>query len=94
MFLIASILKCFPIKISKIIEDIFNKKDVNINNLEEIRIRVNAPIILKIGNNEEKIDYIVSQDEILEILQHICENSIYAYQNEICKRIYNNKRWA
>ena len=30
------------------------------------------------------IDYIVSQSEILQILEKICENSIYAYKNQIC----------
>ena len=53
-------------------------------NLEEIRIRTNRHIILKIGQVERKIDYIVNTNEVLEILQRICDNSIYTYQNQIC----------
>ena len=53
-------------------------------NLEEIRIRTNRNIILKIGQEESKIDYIVNTNEVLEILQRICDNSIYTYQNQIC----------
>lgn len=53
-------------------------------NLEEIRIRTNRNIILKIGQVERKIDYIVNTNEVLEILQRICDNSIYTYQNQIC----------
>lgn len=53
-------------------------------NLEEIRIRTNRNIILKIGQEERKIDYIVNTNEVLEILQRICDNSIYTYQNQIC----------
>lgn len=30
------------------------------------------------------IEYIVNQTEILQILEKICENSIYAYKNQIC----------
>ena len=53
-------------------------------NLEEIRLRTNRNIILKIGQVERKIDYIVNTNEVLEILQRICDNSIYTYQNQIC----------
>lgn len=66
----------------------------NIENLEEIRIRTNKPIILKFAENEIILDYILTQDEILRILQILCDNSIYSYQNQICNRIYYYKRWT
>lgn len=72
------------------------KKYIKENNgfmmLEEIRVRVNKPIILKFNQDEKVINYIVSSEEILDILQRICENSIYSYQNQICNRIYYYKR--
>lgn len=53
--------------------------------LEEIRIRSGKPIILKYTNQEQILEgYIPSQEEILETLQSICNNSIYSYQNQIC----------
>ena len=54
------------------------------NSLEEIRIRNNRPIFLKIGQDEVRIGYTIHTEEILEILQKICDNSIYTYQNQIC----------
>lgn len=55
-----------------------------IENLEEIRIRNNKPIILKSGQEEKQIDYKITSEIILQILQKICDNSIYSYQNQIC----------
>ena len=84
MICINNILRCFPTKISKKIEGYFLSENTNLNLLEEIRIRTNRPIILKIGKEERKIEHIVNQEEILETLQHICDNSIYSYQTQIC----------
>lgn len=55
-----------------------------LENLEEIRIRTNKPIILKNGQAEKQIPFSVTPDKVLQILQKICENSIYSYQNQIC----------
>lgn len=53
--------------------------------LEEIRIRSSRPIVLKYTNQEQVLENIIpTQEEILEILQYICNNSIYSYQNQIC----------
>lgn len=84
MIQINSILICFPNAIVRKIDEYFTINDVNLNYLEEIRIRVNRPIILKLGQTEIVIEYIVKPEEILDILQQICDNSIYSYQNQIC----------
>ena len=47
-------------------------------------MRANRNILLKIGQEEVKIDYVINTQEILEILQRICDNSIYTYQSQIC----------
>ena len=52
-------------------------------NLEEIRLRVNRLIILKYNQQEKMLSYTVKTEDILETLEHICENSIYAYQKQI-----------
>ena len=81
------ILSYFPKRIAgeinrKIVQD---KSTDEINLLEEIRIRASKPVILKYTNLEQVIENLtVSQEEILEILQYICNNSIYSYQNQIC----------
>ena len=61
-------------------------KQINFENpIEEIRIRASKPCIVKNGQEEKTIDYVVTMETILQILQKICENSIYSYQNQICE---------
>lgn len=87
---IDNILNYFPNKIYMELKKYIKDNNI-IMMLEEIRIRVNKPIILRFNLEEKVINYIISSEEILDILQKVCENSIYSYQNQICNRIYNNK---
>lgn len=75
------ILNYFPQNISVLLT---NEIQNNINELEEIRIRNSQNIILKFNNLNKYINYKITSNDILYILQKICENSIYTYQNEIC----------
>lgn len=87
MLNINEILTYFPRRISSEINKkiSLNKNSDEINFLEEIRIRASKPVILKYTNLEQVIDtLIVTKEEIQEILQYICNNSIYSYQNQIC----------
>lgn len=59
-------------------------QNVNFEKIEEIRIRANKPVILKMGINELILKYEVTTEEIINILQNFCDNSIYTYQNQIC----------
>lgn len=58
--------------------------DENYNNLEEIRIRTERPIILRFVNKIDILNYIVKTNDILNIMQLLTENSLYAYQKQIC----------
>lgn len=73
----------FPSNISKNLKETINTEDINY--LEEIRIRNNQNIILKFNNKEIITNYKIMQNDILEIMQNICQNSIYSYQKEICE---------
>jgi stage III sporulation protein AA len=66
-------------------EIISEKIGQDFENLEEIRLRIGNPVILKFNSGEKIINKIVSKSAIRETLQLICENSIYAYQSEINK---------
>ena len=55
----------------------------NINNIEEIRIRTSKPVILKNSIEDKIIEYIPSSEIVLQILQRLCDNSLYTYQNQI-----------
>ena len=86
-----NILSYFPESLERLIlSEIVDKY----TKLEEIRLRVNRPIILKLNDEEIIIKYSLSTEEILSIMGRICENSIYSYQNEIASRIYHYKRWT
>ena len=72
------IYKCFPEELVQAMNR------VNFDKVEEIRIRVGRPVILKIGCTDVILKYNVNTEEILNILQYFCSNSIYTYQNQIC----------
>lgn len=83
---IFNIFQYFSDSIKNALEDYF-RKDANpaqYVTLEEIRLRVAKPIILKFSSSEAILCYIASTEDVLETLQNICENSIYTYQNQIC----------
>ena len=73
-----NVLEYLPITIRNEIEPVQNVP------IEEIRIRSNKPLMLKIGQETEIIDYIVKQQEILQAFEKICENSVYSYRRQIC----------
>lgn len=82
---IKQILKYFPQSIYNLILEQINLNQNLLSNLQEIRIRANRPIILRQRYADIIIDYNVSNNEILQTLERICENSIYAYKNQICE---------
>lgn len=55
----------------------------NLQELQEIRIKVNKPIILNSGSKEKILKFIPTRDDIKAILQRISRFSIYAYEEEI-----------
>ena len=77
--------KYFPIEIYKVLKNaiIQNPYAKIEENLQEIRIRINRPILLKLKNIDILIEYIVTENVIMQIVERICENSIYAYKNQI-----------
>lgn len=80
--MLEEILGYFPEKLeNKLSEEIKDKLD----SLEEIRLRVNRPIVLKFRDTDKVIKYNVTTEDILSTLQILCENSIYSYQNQIAE---------
>ncbi len=80
--MLEEILGYFPEKLeNKLSEEIKDKLD----SLEEIRLRVDRPIVLKFRDTDKVIKYNVTTEDILSTLQILCENSIYSYQNQIAE---------
>ncbi|BBF41903.1 stage III sporulation protein AA [Lachnospiraceae bacterium KM106-2] len=85
------ILKIFSMNIRKVLAAV----KINYNYLQEIRLRINGPLMV-IYNNQEYfvtkncvldrgIDraYIVSQNELRETMEYISNYSLYAFEDEI-----------
>lgn len=51
--------------------------------IEEIRLRVERPIILKIGQESKILKFTILSRHILETFEKVCENSVYSYKNQI-----------
>lgn len=81
------ILKYLPSNIySLIIETIKQNPNTKIEEKAiEIRIRLHKPIIIKLRDIDIIIQYNVTENEMTYILEKLCENSIYAYKNQICQ---------
>ena len=79
------IFKYLTEKVKNEIEKYFQKNRKQVEELQEIRIRSNKPIILKIGQATKILKYIVKQEDVLEIFERICENSVYSYTKQICE---------
>lgn len=72
------VLEVLPNGIRELIE-----KDVLLNELQEIRLKVNKPLYVYAKNKEIKIEHKPSVEEMKFILQKISSYSIYAFENEI-----------
>ena len=55
------------------------------DNIEEIRLRNNRPIVIRTGLKNMILEHIVTTEELLETFQNVCEHSIYSYQKQICE---------
>lgn len=82
---IEEVIRYFPINLYNILRNAFDSNRQIEENLQEIRIRVGRPIILKLRQADILVQSIISQPEILQIIEKMCENSIYSYKNQICE---------
>ena len=81
------ILEYFSFNIKRQIELFIqnNTKSNIVSCIEEIRLRVNKKITLKVACEIIFLDYIVTSKDIRETFEKICENSVYSYKKEICE---------
>lgn len=77
MINVDEILNVLPSNIRNCLED---TKDIE--RLQEIRIKINKPIIFQIGNEEVIGSYIPDSSDLKSVLQRISNYSIYAYEEE------------
>ena len=82
---IKQVLEYFPESIKLELNKLLLEHEELYDQIEELRIRINKPIIIKVDQNNIILKYIVSEKEILEIFEKICENSVYSYRKQICE---------
>ena len=84
--LVSDILNYFPEELSNILfEYLKTETEEKLKTIEEIRLRVGQPLILKFNKREEIFKYNILQEDILKTMQKVCDNSIYSFQNQICE---------
>ena len=87
----AELIKVF----AKSIQDLLSKIPIDFRLLQEIRLRINGPLILNydgremfvtengsVSNNIEKA-YLVNKRELMETMEYIGNYSLYAFEDEI-----------
>lgn len=72
------ILKVLPARISNEVKDFLLK-----DSIQEIRIKVNKPIIINLPRKEVILNIITTLDDIKQILVRVSNYSLYAYEEEI-----------
>lgn len=82
---IYEIIRYFPLNVQNTLNNTIQNNPNIESGLQEIRIRSEKPIILKMRQSSIVLEYIIKQSEILQTLERLCENSIYAYKNQICE---------
>lgn len=84
---VETVLEYIPITIVKKIEEIFLDQESQIpgiQQIEEIRLRSSKPLIIKIGQESKILNHIITQQEVLQAFEKVCESSVYSYRRQIC----------
>lgn len=81
--MLKDIMEYLPENIKAEIKKYLEKQKETENKIEEIRIRINQKIAIKIGQNIEVIGNKVTRDVLNETFENICEKSIYSYTKQI-----------
>lgn len=78
------ILEYMPVRIKNYIKTSIEDFYIE-NEIQEIRLRCNKPIVLKLERGIKILEFNVTDKEIMETFEKICENSVYSYKREICE---------
>lgn len=72
------IIGIFPLEIGNLLKDRFLKEQIY-----EIRIKIQKPILIYSKNGESIINYIPSKEDLKSMIQKISNYSLYAYEEDI-----------
>lgn len=80
---------------SREIRELLNRIDVDFGQVQEIRLRVQAPLLMVVNGREyfvtrdgrlgggEKDRYIVTREQLQETMEYISRHSLYAFEEEV-----------
>lgn len=68
---------------SKNIRSVFERTGTELQAVQEIRMRANAPLFIVVQNREAAIDYTVTQADVEETLECAARYSLYAFEEEL-----------
>lgn len=72
------ILSILPQKIQKLVMTV-----ENLHGLQEVRMKINRPIILCVDSEEKILNYDATQEDLRTVMQRISNYSLYAFEEEI-----------
>ena len=67
------------------LREAWNRYEVEWEQVQEIRIRVNQPVIVQMQERELVTDMIYTERELEDIFRHLCHDSVYAYEQQRCE---------
>lgn len=79
------VLHYFPLEIYLQITKLIEENEKIADEIEEIRIRTDKPITIRVNDSNRILKHKVTQEETLRTFEKICENSIYSYRKQICE---------
>ena len=77
------VLNYFPETIKGMIDLYFKSYLEKQDFIEEIRIRINQNLMLKIGQDKVELNYKITKEDMQDIFENICEKSVYSYTKQI-----------
>ena len=81
--MLKDVVEYFPRHIKLIINTYLEKNKYLENSIEEIRIRSNGNLSIKVGQELISLFSNVTKEEMQETFENICEKSIYSYTKQI-----------
>lgn len=82
---INQVLQYFPLEIYLQLTKAIEENEKIAENIQEIRIRTDKPLSIRVENTNRILKHRVTQEETLRIFEKICEGSIYSYKKQICE---------
>ena len=83
--MLEDVLNYLPSAINEEIRDFYYKNEEEGKKIEEIRLRINQKLSIKICENKKVLKTKITNDILKEAFENICEKSVYSYTKQIAE---------